>query len=457
MKHPGPAQITRIGPEDVPALPERVGRMVFDKVMMRWVKTTVMESPRVPEGGNGGSAEIDAESEDPFRDIESLREDSLVGDGIEERASLLTDNSDVDEVVDEEEMELTSFSFDGPSHTRRPTATLSEDDTTDSDNDDDDVTEITALSASLSLAGAPEVISDPDSNDEESHHEQALAVVESTPGPSREVSVPTPIRSVLKNTVASPVVTFVDSIINGHCTPASKSGHRRSVSFSDGKREGPIRGLGRSTPHASSSDELIGQVLDGDSPFEASVRSKRIGAMLDGLESTKDWALVHACRLIPLSIGIEDKSPLRPTNLAHPAAGTLLPDVKHGLGTDDTSATRILTSDIARRMPARSQHSTSPCVTVGVGSQPNATFLTEASFGVAHDKLVQVITDLQPFEPYWEELSSIDLANKNIESVARLKEFLPRLHTLSLWVRFESITLCMPADMAAVIPISWRG
>jgi protein NUD1 len=136
---------------------------------------------------------------------------------------------------------------------------------------------------------------------------------------------------------------------------------------------------------------------------------------------------MYACRLIPLSIGIDDKSPLRPTNLAHPAAGTLLPGVKHGLGTDDTSDTRVPISDIARRVPSRS-HS----VTVGVGSQPNATFLTEASFGVAHDKLVQVITDLQPFEPYWEELSSIDLANKNIESVARLKEFLPQLHTLSL-------------------------
>jgi protein NUD1 len=429
--------------------------MVFDKVMMRWVKGTVMESPRMPEGGGGGSAEIDAESEDPFRDIESLREDSLVGDGIEGQASPLMNNSDVDDVVDEEEMELTSFSFDGPSHTHMPAASLSEDDTTDSDNDDD-VTEITALSASLSLVGAPEITSDPDSSDEEPHNEHALAVVKTTLGPSREVSVPTPIRSVLKSTAASPVVTFTDPVINSHCTPANKSGHRRSVSFSDGKREGPIRGLGRSTHVDSGDNVLTGQVLDGDSPFEPSVRSKRIGEMLDGLdlESTKIGPLMYPCRLIPLSVGIDDKSPLRPANLT---AGTLLPGVKHVLGTDNTSDTRVPKSDIARRVPARSQHSTSHSVTVGVGSQPNATFLTEASFGVAHDKLVQVITDLQPFEPYWEELSSIDLANKNIESVARLKEFLPRLHTLSLWVRSEPIILCMLADIAVVIPTSWRG
>lgn len=62
----------------------------------------------------------------------------------------------------------------------------------------------------------------------------------------------------------------------------------------------------------------------------------------------------------------------------------------------------------------------------------NATFLTECSFGVAHDRLVTVITDVQPFEPYWEELVEIDLSNKNIESLARLKEFLPKIEHLKI-------------------------
>lgn len=64
----------------------------------------------------------------------------------------------------------------------------------------------------------------------------------------------------------------------------------------------------------------------------------------------------------------------------------------------------------------------------------NGTFLTECSFGVAHDRLVQVITDVHPFEPRWEHLSTMDLSEKNLESVARLKEFLPGLDSLSLWV-----------------------
>jgi hypothetical protein len=60
------------------------------------------------------------------------------------------------------------------------------------------------------------------------------------------------------------------------------------------------------------------------------------------------------------------------------------------------------------------------------------TFLTECSFGVAYDRLVQVITDVQPIEPHWSSLTSINLVSKNIESVARLKELLPCLETLQL-------------------------
>lgn len=62
----------------------------------------------------------------------------------------------------------------------------------------------------------------------------------------------------------------------------------------------------------------------------------------------------------------------------------------------------------------------------------DATFLTECSFGVAHDKLLQAITDVQPFEPHWEELAAIDLSGKVLDSVARLKEFMPKLEELAL-------------------------
>lgn len=51
---------------------------------------------------------------------------------------------------------------------------------------------------------------------------------------------------------------------------------------------------------------------------------------------------------------------------------------------------------------------------------------------MASDQLVKVITDVQPFEPYWEELREVDLAGKGLEGVGRLKEFLPALDEVNL-------------------------
>lgn len=45
---------------------------------------------------------------------------------------------------------------------------------------------------------------------------------------------------------------------------------------------------------------------------------------------------------------------------------------------------------------------------------------------------MQCITDIIPFEPHWEELTRIDLSGKALDSVARLKEFMPKLEDLIL-------------------------
>jgi hypothetical protein len=74
----------------------------------------------------------------------------------------------------------------------------------------------------------------------------------------------------------------------------------------------------------------------------------------------------------------------------------------------------------------------------------NATFLTECSFAVSHDRLVQLITDIEPYEPHWEKLRSIDLSNKAAESLVRLKEFLPRLDEANLYVRSAWLALMTP-------------
>lgn len=58
------------------------------------------------------------------------------------------------------------------------------------------------------------------------------------------------------------------------------------------------------------------------------------------------------------------------------------------------------------------------------------TFLTQASFNIAHNRIVEALTDVVPFVPDWEELKSVDLSSRRLESLVRLKEFVPRLQKL---------------------------
>ena len=105
--------MVHIAPNDVPSLPERVGKMIFDRDVMRWVKVKDVDvwAPRVTEEKDGlyDRQEAEEESEDPFRDIESLRdEESTKQDHASEadkdfaqedmsEASLMDESDDEDE------------------------------------------------------------------------------------------------------------------------------------------------------------------------------------------------------------------------------------------------------------------------------------------------------------------------------------------------------------------------
>ena len=73
-----------------------------------------------------------------------------------------------------------------------------------------------------------------------------------------------------------------------------------------------------------------------------------------------------------------------------------------------------------------------PRRTLSLQAQANQTILTECSFAVSQDRLVQAITQIHPYEPHWESLPQINLSNLKIESVAKLKSFLPSLVSLDL-------------------------
>lgn len=316
VKHAGPVHITHITPSDIPSLPQRVGKMVYDKDLMKWMRA----STRMVSDGDDLRDHVsvtDAESEDPFRDIESLREDDSGGTnvsvgnedevpmavqeagGAEEEAHFKQDATRIEgeeeeDADDREEAGLISFTFDGPSVAGVRVVPSGEvgagDDTSVSDSEEGD------RAGAAENPPAPVVF---DSEDELSNESpgQLVAPVEATPVAPRRVSTvatPMPSKSALKSTSVTPVSAMKDPNREKYRTPAQRMGHRRSVSFSDGKRDGPIRGLSVK-PHES--DDDLGTSLSSFGPTPSAVhppsaRSKRIAEMMQDLEHT---GKTHGC------------------------------------------------------------------------------------------------------------------------------------------------------------------
>ena len=301
VKHAGPVQIRHISPADVPTLHERVGKMIFDKVMMKWVKATAVDvfekSSKEHASGTEGT------SEDPFRDIESLKGDGSNGRTrrseddaeatVDEQGDTgeATENSEID---DEEEAELNSFSFDGPPAVVGMGDGMDDDQTTDSED------EIVREGHSVVVLEHPD---DDLESEEESQldvkHELGQSITELLPTiPRLAANVTTPsqrhresritttpgVRSALKGGNATPVSVLKDPNRSRHKTPSNKSDYRRrrSVSFSDGKRDGPIRGLSRKNDDPNDG----GVAQSEDTYLVPSIRSKRIADMMLDLEDS---------------------------------------------------------------------------------------------------------------------------------------------------------------------------
>ncbi|KAF9493539.1 hypothetical protein BDN71DRAFT_1450228 [Pleurotus eryngii] len=446
VKHAGPAQIRTIAPQDLPTLPDKVGKMVYDKVLMKWVKNPAFEASTGP-GAFASLHDAEGESEDPFRDIDSL-DDSRARD--QPDLSRRTAVTDIDEVmskieevseVDEEEAELTSFSFDDPTAGIVPVMTGVEteasdcgdyDESTDSADEQENAVvpnEVSGDGFETEDELRPTEASLAEAESDLRYSIESLSIVAVVVSPQRRSTGPaqasTPrVRSVLKSATATPVSVMKDS--SRHRTPANKHRHRRSVSFSDGKRDGPIRGLSRTmedslslaSSSGASENNTIRDAGHATPGFVPSARSKRIADLVENLESD--------------SVSENNESPTKTSTSERPE------ELQSLTSRDPNSAAGSITSrgNDSRRVSSRSSKHAVLSPTRSYRGIPtttgNATFLTECSFGVAHDRLVQVITDVQPFEPHWEELSHIDLSEKKIESVARLKEFLPHLDSLSL-------------------------
>ncbi|WVN90353.1 uncharacterized protein L203_105589 [Cryptococcus depauperatus CBS 7841] len=433
---PSPHLIRMIRPDDVQGVvPDKIGKMRYDKTGMRWVR----ELGPVDEAGESKLTGSE-ESEDVFAGMESLAADnnpsigpstmiaSELDNSLREHREQLKNNAD-DEATPQTRLQYLSSS------------------TNSSENEDGDRFQpqpLTHLEPVLDLEDASSLSSSESSLDEptprppsrmcafhhdDSHrspirsatHSHIPASAIMTPTPS--AFAPRPIRSALRNGNSTTPANGpkkrqgwydeTPGLVGKGTTPGS--GVKRSVSFSDGKKTGKIVDLelevktARWTAREEEGNDLfIENSTCRDRSFLPSIRTKRIQGMLDDMGN------------LSLDNETPSKPPLRYTDrLDRPCS----------------RASLTHSSDSELTVPIHSV-----CAGRSFAHRPNngdATFLTECSFGVAHDKLVEIITDVEPFNPHWEGLKALDLKNKGADSVARLKEFLPNLD----WVNLDGNTI----------------
>jgi len=326
VKHPGPAHIRTIAPTDLPSLPDRFGDMMFDKVMMRWVKNTAKATMRQRGsfGHNKSHSQASELSDDPFGDIESLRDDTRTDHEETENPEQVVDvmeppspmdleefpirnssplepialvdemsriSEHTEEVEDEEEQELSNFSTDVSAHIVNFMTGVETDQGTGpdgvGDNYDDETTDSEDEHDTARQPHRQEVINEIDFDSEFDESRNNISILEahsaaSSPGWNRkqqEVKTATTSSGGQQQylTVQTVVTTFstpsrapgdlgvqstpvIKSVLksNGNTpnsamkstsqsyryqTPSQrKTVHPRSVSFSDGKRDGPIQG-----------------------------------------------------------------------------------------------------------------------------------------------------------------------------------------------------------------------
>lgn len=401
VKHRGPRDpalqpnMTHILPGDVHGVvPDRIGKMRFDHATMRWVREP-QGLGRVDEMGESRTIGSD-ESADPFAGFESVGSMASPERPIQE-ASI----SSSDEVEEQEEDLQASM---------RTVQTVD-------DCDQSEDLELPQQHEEVDLDATPR----PPARQQ---HALRPPVVHSNSAPTLRTPTPAtpgttppgPLRSALRNPNSTPASALKKQTAwHPDLTPAPDNrygsversvSYRRSVSFSDQYIAPPRDFSGSRHKRQLSAERDLFSENDETNATNASwlpsARTRRIQGVLDEMAD----------------LSLADDSPSKPPS-REPTVTRKQIQQQQQEAVPESGEESEDTIPLSRFRSFRSYRGTS--------RRADATFLTECSFGVAHDRLVQLITDVQPFEPYWENLRSIDLSNKGVESLARLKEFLPAL------------------------------
>lgn len=417
------AGMLNIRPEEVTdVLKESSGKMVFDPVNQRWYKMSKQRLGIPTEqvaAADNQFEEGHSSEDDPFGDIESF---DRGGDKNEEESEVsgAEDADEQDYKVNEIEgasLEMTDHSRDmSPEHTFTTETTLEYD------------------AAPLALYNAAHARSKPSPKPRQKMPQPTLVAtlndrtsrpthngVQSSPPPARLAEEPR--RSVLKG---------YGSESGTPDTALAKD--RRSVSFSDlihvpdhHEQEGNT-----SSPDAFTTQN--GQPLPRQSNLRYELQPVHSGEEDNTTEETPSKMLGDG----------ENRSWPNMLQTSLPASTSVLSANQTGDSHIQQSSLLAKQTKIRPKQAktANTANTARRAMKESANSLVNATFLTECSFAVSHSKLIELITDVEPFEPCWEDLRTISLAGKNVEGLVRLNEFLPMLDEADLWVAslFSDIT-----------------
>ncbi|GMK58491.1 hypothetical protein CspeluHIS016_0505230 [Cutaneotrichosporon spelunceum] len=437
-KDPTPSHMTMIRPGDVQGVvPKRIGQMYYDQETHRWVRESRDGLTRVSEGAE--SQRLSDDSQDVFAGFDStspsIHASQAATSSRERRGSRSSFGRGLPRLSPENG--LPDSSPEKGFHDSSPEKGFSSPNSGSSPGD----------AFSSPEKGLASLVKDPASSSwpeqfalDSTDREDLQTTPRAPPRLNHSVSAPVngtplPLRSALRNGNSSTPVSGMKKRAAWHAdlTPAraregsaapSSGSNRRSVSFSDGYV----------IAQHIEAERAEWSRLDGKGHFERyertdimeessiapSMRTRRIQNVLDGMADLQitDFDDDDDDDETP------DPSPSKPARSNSSCSSTSSvaqnrPSAPLEASGEHTDSTVPITAFKSFRSFRR-------------GGAADQTFLTECSFGVAHDRLVQLITDVQPFEPHWETLKTIDLSGKSVESLARLKEFLPRLDEANL-------------------------
>lgn len=206
----------------------------------------------------------------------------------------------------------------------------------------------------------------------------------------------------------------------------------RSVSFQDGRKNGKIIGLSdgaSSEEETRQKGETISTNKDGDS-VGSGQKEKRRGSLAQDAVDSKS-----------LRPNPENES----HNSLHQTSLILMNSVKKKVRRKSSSSsnTPTTTTDTpsSTATPSRQNRPLQPChdgshqhlsITTTNSNLNSNHLIDDYSFELNYSKLIKIITDFEPFEPFWNSIKTINLSNKLLDSVIKLKEILPFLDQIDL-------------------------